>query len=306
MKLRSLFKRRLLWSIGIYKLEFRRDVLHLEPHSPIHMVGERGLRTRLANYQSTVADPFLFSFAGTLYLFYEVMGDAPHGEIWAQSMSTSGEWKVHGPVLIEGFHLSYPQVFEHQGRIYMLPEASNSGLVTLYSAVDFPSGWKPCATLISEPLLDPTLFFHPLGGFSILATSRNYELKLYHSKFLEGPYLDTGVVVSRDPSISRSAGAVLEIDGDYYRPAQDCSRVYGERIRLLKIGGTSHSDYEEALSVPDLIPSRPQWMMEGYHHISTAVHDGSVYVAVDGRRKDSYINTIMLMLLRLADGCFGR
>jgi hypothetical protein len=117
MKLRSLFKRRLLWSIGIYKLEFRRDVLHLEPHSPIHMVGERGLRTRLANYQSTVADPFLFSFAGTLYLFYEVMGDAPHGEIWAQSMSTSGEWKVHGPVLIEGFHLSYPQVFEHQGRL---------------------------------------------------------------------------------------------------------------------------------------------------------------------------------------------
>lgn len=143
MRLKRLLARRELWSIAIYKLESRPEILRLNRHKPIYMFGETGFRTG-RDYQSTVADPFLFAFGGTLYMFYEVKTDHDHGEIWAQSLSEAGDWVPLGKVLGEHFHLSYPQVFEHGGRVYMIPEAAHSGRVLLYSAVHFPTNGK-CA-----------------------------------------------------------------------------------------------------------------------------------------------------------------
>ena len=247
----------------------------------------------------TVADPFLFSFGGTLYLFYEVKTDHRPGEIWAQSLSENGEWISLGSVLSEDFHLSYPQVFEHRGRIYMIPEAAQSGSVLLYSAVNFPGKWELAETLIAEPLLDPTVFVGDGDGFFLLATTRDYELKLYHSNVIDGHFSDTGIIISKDKAFSRCAGSILEIDGRYYRPAQDCSRIYGERIQLLHISETSLIGYHETLSVSDLFAVKPNWMSVGSHHLSSTEHDGSVYAAVDGRRRDRYINTLLLGILSL-------
>jgi hypothetical protein len=298
MSLKRLLQRRELWSIGIYKLVSSRDILRLDVHQPRNVIGESGLRLS-SRYQSTVADPFLFSYRGVLYLFHEVMTDHGHGEIWVHSMTPSGDWISHGCILREEFHLSYPQVFEHGGRVYMIPEASHSGRLFLYAAVEFPGKWECCATLLTDPLLDPTLFIHDDGTFMLFGTTRSYELRLYSSSRLEGPYNDNGLAVTSDKSIARCAGSVIELADGKYRPAQDCSRIYGERIRLLRITNASPSAYDETLAVPDLFAIRASFMSIGYHHLSTQEHAGSFYVAVDGRRKDAYANTLMLAVIAI-------
>ena len=302
MRLGNFFKRRELWAIGIYKLNSLKEILNLDDHQPLYMFGETGLRKDF-NYQSTVADPFLFVYLGTLYLFYEVKTDHDHGEIWAQSLTKDGDWISHGKVLGESFHLSYPQVFEHDGRVYMIPEAAMSGKVLLYSAIDFPIKWELCSVLINQPLLDPTVIQHKDRRVFLLATTRKYELKLYHAIGIHAPFSDTGMVITRDKSISRCAGGILDINSSLYRLAQDCSNIYGERIRLLNIKELSVSSYIEELSPLDLYTVKPEWLSVGYHHLSSADFDGAVYVAVDGRKKDRYINTFMLGLLKIRQWC---
>ena len=302
MRLKKFVERRDLWAIGIYRLKSLQEILNLDDHQPLYMIGEKGLRKNV-DYQSTVADPFLFVYLGTLYLFYEVKTDHGHGEIWAQSLSKSGGWISHGKVLGERFHLSYPQVFEHEGNIYMVPEAAQSGKVLLYSAVDFPIKWKLCSVLVNEPLLDPTVIFRKDEGFFLLATTRSDELKLYHSATIHQPFSDTGVFITKDKSISRCAGSPLYIDGSLYRLAQDCANIYGERILMQHIEELSVGGYAETPASSELYSVKPKWMSVGYHHLSVVEFDGSVYAAVDGRRKDRYINTLMLGLLKIRRWC---
>lgn len=45
-------------------------------------------------------------------------------------------------VLNENFHLSYPNVFEYDGSIYMLPETFESNQLRLYKCVSFPYKWE--------------------------------------------------------------------------------------------------------------------------------------------------------------------
>jgi hypothetical protein len=305
MSISALFKRRDLWTVGIYKLGSKKDILNLAIYEPDWRIGESGFRTGSA-YQSIVADPFLFVFGGTLYVFYEAKTDHGVGEIWCHYLSKEGEWISVGVVLREKFHLSYPQVFEHAGRIYMLPETVQSGEVRLYSATEFPAKWQRCATLVDEKLSDPTLYFRDTEDILLFGTSRQHELKMYHSSAIDSVFSDTEIMVSNDKAISRCAGAFFEIEGSFYRPAQDCSRFYGERIKLLRVQSASRLSYAEELSTTDLFPVKAKWMELGSHHLSSVEFEGSVYVAVDGRKHDKYLNTLLLGFLRLRELFFQR
>lgn len=300
MRLNQLFQCREVWSIGVYQLESKLEILSLEDHQPKFLIGERGLRTG-PDYQSTVADPFLFSHEGTLYLFYEVKTDHDRGEIWAQSLSATGEWTVLGRVLAEAFHLSYPQVFECEGQIYMIPEAAQSGDVLLYSAVDFPMIWKKTAVLVDLPLKDPSIFISTESGCLLLGTTAKDELVVYQAETITGPFVDSGIIVTKDKAVSRCAGGFIEVADALYRVAQDCSKVYGERIKLMRVTDISRRGYSEELAVADLFEAKPAWMRIGSHHLSCAEFQGSTFVAIDGRRKDRYVNTLMLGIVKLRE-----
>src|SRR3954471_8902781 len=79
-----------------------------------------------------VADPFLIHHGEVWYLFFEVWNrDADKGEIGLAISRDLATWDYRGIVLREPWHLSYPHVFEFDGRIWMLPEAIDSGGVRL-------------------------------------------------------------------------------------------------------------------------------------------------------------------------------
>lgn len=297
MKLKALFQRRQIWTIALYKLNTSSEIFKLDSFEPFRFFGEKALRKN-AGYQATTADPFLFVHGERLYLFHEIKTDFCVGEIWAQSMDIEGVWTNHGQVLKENFHLSYPQVFLHDARIWMIPEAASSGKVWLYTAESFPSKWQKVRALINEPLLDPSIIIQPEGIF-LLGTTQAYELKVYFAADLDQEFVPTGIVISNDKAIARNAGTPLKINDVLYRAAQNCRNKYGESISLSKIERLSTDGYSERMTIADLYGNKPQWMEAGYHHISSALFRGECFVAVDGISWDSYSNTLLLALIKI-------
>lgn len=297
MKLSRIFQKRDVWTIALYKLKYEDDIFKLDEHKPFHLFGERGIR-RNKEYQAITADPFLFVHNERLYLFYEIKTDFGVGEIWAQTMDGQGTWTNHGQVLKEGFHLSYPQVFLHDRQVWMIPEAASSGKVWLYAADIFPNKWRRAKVLINEPLVDPSIVIKPEGIY-LFGTTRSYELKLFFSPDMSHEFVSTGFVISKDKSISRNGGKPLCIQNVLYRVAQNCKQSYGQNISLLKIDQLSFDKYSEHMTVPDLFQIKPKWMEAGCHHISTAWFRNEHFVAVDGMRRDSYLNTLLLALIKV-------
>ena len=73
------------------------------------------------------ADPFLFVKDDTLYLFYEEQrGNKGKGILKMTSTQDLKTWTTDVVILEELFHLSYPNVFEYDGRIYMMPESGHA------------------------------------------------------------------------------------------------------------------------------------------------------------------------------------
>lgn len=296
MNLFRVFERRDLWGIHLYRFDADREVFSISSHQPFFHIGENGIRSN-DKYQSTVADPFLYVHCDKLYVFYEIKTDFGYGEIWAKSSKDLSIWQCHGQVLKETYHLSYPQVFSTDGRIFMIPEASASGKVFLYESEVFPNKWRKTVALVKEPLRDSTVICRP-DGFFLLGTNQDYELRLYHSPVLDQEFSFTGIVISRDRMNSRNAGCLFVVDDVLFRPAQDCKYSYGRAVGVWRVDQISKVEYREVLYMPKLLSSIPSWASEGYHHLSMTSFNGKTIIAVDGFRRDTYRNTLSLALLK--------
>ena len=101
------------------------------------------------------------------------------------------------PILSLPAHLSYPFLFEHEGRVYCTPEMFQSGGLHLFEALEYPTKWRFVATLLDGvPAVDPVLFRHD-GRFWILCTHRESRhsartaLHAWWATTLAGPWTPT-------------------------------------------------------------------------------------------------------------------
>jgi hypothetical protein len=214
--------------------------------------------------QRYYADPFLFARHGQIDLFVEELPYATgRGIISVTSFNPDGTLKsAPRPVLETPFHLSYPHIFERDGTIWMLPEASASGGLTLYRAARYPDQWEPVAQLIDEPLHDATLFEHgsklwiaactqgePLGPNATRYGSCWDALSLYSADTLLGPWQPHSLnPVLLDAKTARPAGEVFSEDGALYRPVQDCATGYGTATGFARITKLTTKIYQQELT----------------------------------------------------------
>lgn len=297
--LQKILSRREIWKIGVFQISCADSAMGLNSSEPIKILKEKGIRLT-KKYKSTIADPFLFAHQNTLYLFYESKTDHYHGTINLISMSENGEWIEHGEILREKFHLSYPQVFENDGDIYMIPEAAQSGKVLLYRSKNFPFEWQNISQLVNEPLRDPTLL-RLNEKFFLLSTTSDYKLKLYVADNIEEKFQDTGIIITEDKRFARCAGGILKIDGKLLRPAQDCFDIYGNYVNFREMVMVTPLRYIEVESNYEIKNMGLKWNLKGSHHISVVEYKGKTYVALDGREPDLLINTFTLAMMRLQE-----
>lgn len=214
-----------------------------------------GFTTILPPRDRIWADPHLFHKDGTDYVFIEEMLFAENkGFISVLQIDDDGNWTRPVKVLEQDYHLSYPQVFEWQGEIYMLPESSANRTVELYRCVSFPDQWELEATLLQDiEAVDASLLRHQ-GKWWLFcsikphaAASENDELHIFSSEDLcRGPWLPhRGNPVITDVTRARPAGRCFSHDGRMIRPSQNCAGIYGFGFNLNQIRRLDDDAYEE-------------------------------------------------------------
>ncbi|MBR4960857.1 MAG: hypothetical protein IKY52_08180 [Clostridia bacterium] len=196
------------------------------------------------------ADPFLFWRENTLYIFMELYDVFRQKGVIGYRIMQNGRLSGLHVCLETPYHLSYPYIFEKDGQIYMLPESYQSGKLTLYKAAPFPDHWEPCEDFLQDKAVCDTdyiwneneefLLTTPVGGEKF-----TYDrLEMYRKE--NGtwqPYCGNPVV--QDASRARNAGMPFAYKDRKYRPAQNCSDIYGENLVFHEILQMDEAGYAE-------------------------------------------------------------
>jgi hypothetical protein len=210
-----------------------------------------------------LADPCAVTAGGEDWVFYEDFDyRLGRGAISVSRLQPDGTLSAPARVLEQPYHLSYPCVFESDGW-WMVPETSDIGTVDLYRAVEFPFRWKHEARLLNDVLaVDATL--HHDGRWWMFVSIGEYrsstwdELSIFMADELTGPWRPhPRNPVKSNAASSRPAGRLIRRGGRLLRPAQDCSRFYGEAVRFCDIERLTEDDYAEReaeIVPPSLIP----------------------------------------------------
>ena len=275
-----------VWSIGIFTGDAPWSLANLPQRNPV--LTAASVTDAAA---TSVADPFLVRRNEQWFMFLELVNWRTwKGEIGLATSSDGLVWRYEQIVLAEPFHLSYPQVFESDDGIYMIPEASQSQTVRLYRARRFPTEWEHAGDLVvGMPFADPTVVRHQGRWWLFAETSggRDDTLRLYHADGLAGPWREhpQSPVIRGDAENARPAGRVVTAGGRLLRFAQSCRPAYGTDVRVREIVRLTETEFvEQPLGTgPVLGPSGAGWNAGGMHHVDPIqIAEGRWLAAVDG------------------------
>lgn len=193
--------------------------------------------------QRFYADPFAFEWQGKPYLFVEEYPYATgRGIISVAELGADGRFGTPQPVIVEGHHLSYPQVFAQAGEIYMIPEASAARELVLYRATEFPLKWERAAVLARGPRLNDMTLVERAGRFWLIGTeqigagSASDTMVAWSAPAITGPWAPHKLGPIRiDHSAARPGGRFIARGKRLLLPLQDGSASYGGGLGLAEL-----------------------------------------------------------------------
>lgn len=192
------------------------------------------------------ADPFLFVKDGETFLFVEMFDNEDEVGKIGYSKLVDGRFTKPQICLKESFHLSYPLVFEKNGKIYMLPETHEDNCIQVYEAVNFPVEWKKSYVVVENINAADTVIENGLYITSVVCPENDMsvDLCIFDGNGREMPY---------SPSYysafdKRGAGDCFSHKGMRIRPAQSCENgIYGGKIIFNKINKCDSEGYSEEM-----------------------------------------------------------
>jgi len=267
-----------------------------------------------------LADPFLCRYEGKNWLFFEGMRANRGNRGRAKGViccleQVDREWRYRGIALEEPWHLSFPYVFEHGGRTYMIPESGQSGAVSLYECEEFPLKWRKRGDLIRGGCnyVDAALVRQG-GVFYLVVTPAGASLRpeLWESNSLDGPWVRHPQSDHVSPSLRlrRNGGAFVREGDRLYRIAQDCEEGYGRRLYRVPIVQLTPERYEEG--EPELLSEAIVWPQPLPHHTyNRLTWNDSEFEVVDRHYNTiksgrNFVNAIAWYLVDGLRFCFSR
>lgn len=242
------------------------------------------------NTTKFVADPFVIIDKSKFYLFYE-QGNIRNGK-WigeiAYAVSSDGKTFINKSVVVKDrVSISFPIVFLADKGYFMTIEGAGANNVRLLKADRFPDKWTVVDTLLIGKYSDPVLLNHDELWYLFVSTDKNKKAKLFYSESMTGSYVEHPLspIVLNDSRISRNAGNIFKINNQLYRPVQDCSNMYGEKVRLLKICALTKTTYaeKEIRSSPILSGSGFGWNKLKMHTFNIfRINKGQYSIITDG------------------------
>lgn len=122
----------------------------------------------------------------------------------------------------------------------------------LYECVQFPHAWRKVGTLLDGVRYADATVVRYNGRLWMFATSSPAggslydELHIHWATQIAGPWHAHPLnPVKIDARSSRPAGCMWVEQGTLYRPAQDCSSVYGGAVTIQRITRLDEKDFSE-------------------------------------------------------------
>lgn len=212
---------------------------------------------------SYYADPFLLHKDSSTYIFCEKYSYTERkGSINLFELSENLNLVDLGTVINEGFHLSFPYVFQFENQIFMIPETKSLGQIVLYRNVEWPLKWEKFHVLIENICAVDTVIFHKNGIWWLLTSmdSANTniaqsELHIFYSQNLVGntwkPHKNNPVVVNS--YYGRNAGLFFT-NNKIIRCSQSYKDfVYGNSLNMHEIVEIDENSYVEKIIQKDIL-----------------------------------------------------
>ncbi len=213
-----------------------------------------------------VADPSIIKRNDKYYLFFEngiITEDGWKGTIDCAVSEDLANWVYIGTVLNEEKTVAFPIIYEVNNKLYMTIDSSGLGNLVIYESEEFPDKWVRADTLLSGEWSDPYILYENDSFFLFASKRYNYEAHLFYSDNILGPYVEHSIrpMVENNKKYGRNAGKVFKYSNKLYRPVQDCTNMYGEKVRLMEILELSKSNYveREISTSPVLFASDEGW-----------------------------------------------
>ncbi len=222
------------------------------------------------------ADPFLWDHDGQPWVFFaDFHYFSMRGTIAA--MPLDGKQKAVR-VLDPGVHASFPFLFRHAGKLWMMPETCKNGRLDLYECTRFPDQWHRHRTVFEDVNTVDTVVFKHNGLWWLMTSMKSPQaggpqryLAIYYSDDpVDGiwhphPVNVEGREITSAHGTGRNAGAVFEHDGQLIRCVQSSRDYYSQGMELRAMTLTRESFTERKIATPDDLTMIDA---EGVHHVS--------------------------------------
>lgn len=237
--------RRAEWTIAIRK---RGESLLFE---------EGGLNTPFTlirnSYRFWKADPFLITYKGVHYLFFEYYDRFQRKGVLAfQKIEEDGSLSKEHICYELRTHLSYPYVFVENEQLYCIPESYQENKLLLLKFNETTEKFElDCVLIDNVAMVDTSIIEYAeeryLSTTPKLENDYKSQMNIYSWRKDCLPQLLYKNPLINDPSIARNGGKPFLYKKKLYRISQDCSIYYGGGINILEIDLLDRAEYKEHL-----------------------------------------------------------
>ena len=258
-----------------------------DPATPDHAPDRDPTPFRLVpdDGQRFYADPFPWTEGDRTFLFAEEYPYATgRGILSVCEIDAGGAMTPFRPILEQDCHLSYPNIFAHGGRMWMVPETGSRHTVELWVADAFPDRWSLHSVLLEGlDVYDATLAEID-GRWWMFASSQERwcstwdALAIWTAPAPTGPWQPLGTAPAVvDVHAARPAGRLFRLADGWRRPVQDSSARYGGGLAVAKILSTDPAAYRETVEHRFATPAP----LTGLHTWNQAPLPGRTFETMD-------------------------
>jgi hypothetical protein len=269
------------WTIGFCKGDISEIIRSRSFDPEIHWLP-------LESYDYFIADPFFVtSINGRQKLLFEELNFREnYGKIALMTLDGSYNKSEQKYLLDTGLHLSYPFVYYENNKVYIFPEASKSGKLSCYQYDPLTESLTFLKDIIDMPLRDSTILKYrdKYWLFGIIAINdKDYKLHVFYSDNFLGPYTSHKNNPVKDGlNGTRPAGNMVIVDGEIYRPAQNCENSYGESMVINRITELTEENVSE-VTYMNITLNRKRRSNRLIHSMHTINQSGDMIV-LDGEK----------------------
>jgi hypothetical protein len=166
-------------------------------------------------------------------------------------------------------HLSFPAIIKDNGSFYFYPESAHNGKLTLYKYNEKSCSAEEDSTLSNNSMTDGIIVKYNDNCYLFSTDKKTdgkyMQLNVYQSDSWNGQYVIINKILFSE-NCARNAGNWFQLDGELIRPAQDCTRFYGNGIVFQEVSNDNGNF--EFKNIKKMYPYKNKWK-GGIHTFNT-------------------------------------